>query len=176
MAGNPAQQGQSYSGTGIGRMKPGVTVEQADADLRRAHQPIWDASDKEHVVTPFVRPLREPFVRDYRSAAGTVAAAVGVLLLIACANVAAVMLARALARRREMGIRLALGSSRLRLMRQLLIENLMLAAAGGAIGLVAGRWAIGALVAVIPDELPRWAAFNMDLRVIAFSVAAVVVT
>jgi predicted permease len=86
------------------------------------------------------------------------------------------MLARALARRREMGIRLALGSSRMRLVRQLLIENLMLAAAGGAIGLLAGRWAIGALVAVIPEELPRWAAFNMDLRVMAFSVTVIVVT
>ena len=77
-------------------------------------------------------------MRDYRTAASTVTASVGILLLIACANVAAVMLARALARRREMGIRLALGSSRMRLMRQLLIENLMLAAAGGVIGLAGG--------------------------------------
>ncbi len=176
MAGDVNQPYQSYSGDGIGRLKPGVTPEQADADLRRAHQPIWDASDKDHVVTPFVKPLHDTFVRDYRTAATTVTAAVGVLLLIACANVAAVMLARALARRREMGIRLALGSSRMRLMRQLLIENLMLAAAGGVVGLVAGRWAIGALVAVIPDELPRWAAFHMDLRVIAFSVSVVVAT
>jgi predicted permease len=176
MAGDPAQPYGSYSGTGIGRMKPGVTAEQADADLKRAHQPIWDATDKDHTVIPFVKPLHETFVADYRTAAKTISAAVGVLLLIACANVAAVMLARALARRREMGIRLALGSSRMRLMRQLLIENLMLAAAGGVLGLAVGRWAIGALVAVIPDELPRWAAFHMDLRVIAFSVAVVVVT
>jgi predicted permease len=176
MAGNVSQPYQTYSGAGIGRLKPGVTIQQADADLKRAHQPIWDASDRDHNVTPFVRPLHETFVEDYRTAAATVTGAVAVLLLIACANVAAVMLARALARRREMGIRLALGSSRMRLMRQLLIENLMLAAAGGVIGLLAGRWAIGALVTVIPDELPRWAAFNMDLRVIAFSVAVVVVT
>jgi putative ABC transport system permease protein len=176
MAGEVAPPYQSYSGTGIGRLKPGVTTEQADADLKRAHQPIWDARDKDHVVTPFVKPLHDTFVEDYRTAASTVTGAVAVLLLIACANVAAVMLARALARRREMGIRLALGSSRMRLVRQLLIENLMLAAAGGALGLLAGRWAIGALVAVIPDELPRWAAFNMDLRVMAFSVIVVVVT
>jgi putative ABC transport system permease protein len=175
-AGDVNQPYESYSGDGIGRLKPGVSAVAADADLRRAHQPIWDAKDKEHIVTPFVKPLHETFVREYRSAAGTVAAAVGVLLLIACANVAAVMLARALARRREMGIRLALGSSRLRLMRRLLIENLMLAVAGGAIGLVAGRWAIGVLVTVIPDDLPRWAAFNVDRRVIAFSLVVVVVT
>ena len=75
-----------------------------------------------------------------------------------------------------MGIRLALGSSRWRLLRQLLIENLMLAIAGGAIGLVAGRWALAALIRVIPDQLPRWAAFQVDVRVMAFSVAIVVGT
>ena len=175
-AGELAQAFQSYTGDGIGRLKPGVTPEQADADLKRTHQPIWDARDKDRTVTPFVRPLHETFVRDYRGAARTVTGAVAVLLLIACANVAAVMLARALARRREMGIRLALGSSRIRLIRQLLIENLMLAAAGGVIGLAAGRWALGALTQLIPDQLPRWAAFNVDARVIAFSVFAVVGT
>src|SRR5687768_4567640 len=175
-AGDVLQPYPNYSGHGIGRLKPGVTPEQADADLKRAHQPIWDTRDTDRIVTPFVKPLHETFVRDYRTAASTVTASVGILLVIACANVAAVMLARALARRREMGIRLALGSSRMRLMRQLLIENLMLAAAGGIVGLLAGRWAIGALVALVPDELPRWAAFHMDFRVIAFSVAVVVAT
>jgi putative ABC transport system permease protein len=176
MAGDPAQPYESYSGDGVGRLKPGVSPAEGDAELRRAHQPIWDARDKDHVVTPFVKPLHDTFVQDYRTAAKTMTAAVGVLLLIACANVAAVMLARALARRREMGIRLALGSSRMRLMRQLLIENLMLAAAGGIVGLAVGRWAVGALVTVIPDDLPRWAAFHMDARVVVFSVVVVVTT
>jgi predicted permease len=175
-AGDPAQPWESYSGEGIGRMKPGVTVEQADADIKRAHQPIWDTREKQRIVTPFVRPLHETFVRDYRGAAKTVAGAVAVLLLIACANVAAVMLARALARRREMGIRLALGSSRLRLLRQLLVENLILAAAGGVVGLIAGQWALGVLLNMIPDELPRWAAFHFDARVAGFSVLTVVGT
>ena len=175
-AGDPAQPYESYTGDAIGRLKPGVTVEQADADLKRTHQPIWDKHDKERVVTPFVRTLHETFVRDYRGAAKTVGGAVAVLLLIACANVAAVMLARALARRREMGIRLALGSSRLRLLRQLLIENLMLAVAGGALGLVAGRWAIGALERLVPDQLPDWAAFHIDTRVVVFAMLAVVAT
>ena len=175
-AGDPAQSYESYSGDGIGRLKPGVTAEQADADIKRAHQPIWDSRDKDRVVTPFVRPLHDTVVRDYRVAARGVTAAVAVLLLIACANVAAVMLARALARRREMGIRLALGSSRLRLVRQLLIENLILAAIGGGIGIVAGQWALGALMQMIPDQLPRWAAFHVDARVLAFSVLTVVAT
>jgi predicted permease len=176
LAGNPAQPYNSYDGDAIARIKPGLTPEQADAEIKRVHQPIWDASDKDHTVTPFARPLHQQFVRDYRGAAKTVGAAVAVLLLIACANVAAVMLARALARRREMGIRLALGSSRLRLLRQLLIENLMLAAAGGVVGMVAGRWAVKLLVTLIPDQLPRWAVFNVDLRVAAFSVLVVVGT
>src|SRR5262249_44543575 len=146
MAGDPARPYQSYDGEAVGRMKAGVTVAQADADLKRAHQPIWDATDKDHTVTPFVKPLHDFFVADYRGAAKAVSGAVALLLLVACANVAAVMLARALARRREMGIRLALGSSRMRLVRQLLIENLILAVAGTAVGLVAGRAAVSALV------------------------------
>src|SRR4029078_13169335 len=97
---------------------------------------------------------------------GPVDGAASVLLQIACANVAAVMLARALARRREMGIRLALGSRRMRLLRHLLIETLMLAIAGGIIGLAAGNWAIGALVRAIPEQLPAWAAFHVDARVV----------
>ena len=176
MAGDPNQPYQSYGADGIGRLKPGVTAGDADKDLQRSHQSIWDKSDRDHTVSPFVKPLREQFVRDYRTAASTVTGAVAMLLLIACANVAAVMLARALARRKEMGIRLALGSSRLRLMQQLLIENLVLAAIGGVIGLVAGQWATGALVRMIPDELPRWAAFQIDARVMVFSLAVVVFT
>jgi predicted permease len=176
LAGDPAQPYESYDGDGMGRLKPGVTVEAAQADLRRAHQPIWDAHDKDHTVTPFVKPLRAVFVRNYRSAAKTVSVAVALLLLIACANVAAVMLARALARRREMGIRLALGSGRMRLLRQLMIENLILAAAGGLLGVVAGRWALSALTAFVPDQFPRWAVFHVDLRVVVFAVGLVAVT
>ena len=176
LAGDPNQKYESYSGDGIGRLKPGVTVEAADADLKRAHQPVWDTRDKERVVTPFVRSLRETFVHDYRTAVSTISGAVAVLLMIACANVAALMLARALARRREMGIRLALGSSRLRLMRQLLIENVVLAAIGGILGVIAGRWTLGLLLSLVPDQFPRWAIFEVDARVIAFSVALVGIT
>ena len=175
-AGDPNQKYQSYSGDGIGRLKPGVTVEAADADLKRAHQPIWDAQDKDHVVTPFVRSLRDTFVHDYRTAVSTISGAVAVLLLIACANVAAIMLARALARRRELGIRLALGSSRLRLLRQLLIENVVLASIGGVLGVIAGRWTLTLLLSLLPDQFPRWAVFAVDARVVLFSVALVGLT
>jgi predicted permease len=176
MAGDPAQTYRSYSGSAIGRMKPGVTIAQADADLKRAHQPIWDARDKDHLVTPFARALRDTAVEDYTGAAKAVGGAVALLLIVACANVAAVMLARALARRREIGIRLALGSSRARLLRQLFIENLMLAAVGGVIGLAVGRLALAGLLELIPDQFPRWAHFDVDARVIVFSLLSVVVT
>ena len=96
--------------------------------LLRTQEPIWNARDKDRIVSPFARPLREQFVRDFTSAAKTLLTAVALLLVVTCANVASIMLARALARRREMAIRLAVGASRLRLARQLFVENLVLAA------------------------------------------------
>ncbi len=81
-------------------------------------------------MSPFARPLREDLARDFRTQARTLLGAVAILLVVACANVASVMLARALARRREMGIRLAVGASRTRLARQLFVENVVLAALG----------------------------------------------
>jgi predicted permease len=174
--GDPNQQGESYSAEGIGRLRLGVTVAQGEQDLVRAHQPIFDTRDREKIVSPFVQPLRESAVRDFRAAASTLTVAVGLLLAVACANVAAVMLARALARRREMGIRVAVGASRWRLLRQLFVENLLLAALGGALGLLFGQWAIAALVEQLPDQAPPWATFGLDARVMAFAVAASVGT
>jgi predicted permease len=176
MQGDPAQQGQSYAFNGIGRLKPDVTPAQAEADLLRAHQPIFDTRDKERVVSPFVLPLREINVRDFRTAATTLTIAVALLLVVACANVAAVMLARALSRRREMGIRVALGAGRLRLIRQLFVENLVLASAGGAIGLLLGQWAIRALLESLPEGPPPWAEFSLDGRVMLFALIASVAT
>jgi predicted permease len=174
--GDPNQPYQSYGGTGMGRLKAGVTIEAAEQDLKRAQQPIWDARDKERIVSPFVRDLRTELVRDYATASFALVVAVALLLLVACANVASLMLARALARRREMGIRVAIGASRLRLVRQLFIENGVLALVGGAIGLLLGRWAIALLVAAVPDEAPQWTEFALDARVAAFAIAASALT
>lgn len=176
LQGDPAQQGESYSYNVLGRLKPGVTAAQGEADLLRAHQPIFDRRDPDRVVTPIVLPLREIHVRNFRTAALTLSGAVALLLLVACANVAAVLLARALARRREMGIRVAVGASHGRLLRQLFIENLVLALAGGAFGLALGQWAIRALIEMLPDGPPPWAAFGADARVMGFAVAASVLT
>jgi predicted permease len=176
LRGDPNQQGQNYSYAAVGRMKPGVTVEAAEKDLLRAHEAIWNARDKDHIVYPYARALRDEFVRDYAITARTLLGAVALLLVIACANVASVMLARALARRREMGIRLAVGASAARLARQLLLENLIVATVSGVAGLLLGRWAFRLLLAAAGDQVPAWTTFDLDVRVLGFIVLLVVVT
>jgi putative ABC transport system permease protein len=166
----------NYSLEGAGRLKPGVTVAQGAADLLRAHQTIFDTRDKEKVVSPLVRGLRQHLIGDYDTIVATLAAAVSLLLIVACANVAAMMLARALTRRREMGIRLAMGASRTRLVRQLLVENLLLSATGGVLGLAIGNWAIQLLLQSLPDQAPRWATFALDGRIVIFTLGTCVVT
>lgn len=176
MQGNPNVNEQSYSFDGLARLKPGVTLEQANADLVRTQQVIFDTRDKERVVTPFARDLRSQFTRDFGTIAQTLGAAVSLLLIVACANVAALMLARALSRRREIGIRLAVGASRGRLLRQLLVENILLSIAGGAAGLAIGQWAISLLVTALPDQAPAWTTFTLDGRMIFFTIATSVMT
>ena len=173
--GDPASV-DSYSYEGTGRLKPGVTLAQGAADLLRAHQPIFDTRDKEKVVSPLVRDLRQHLTGNYDTIVSTLGAAVSLLLVVACANVAAVMLARALIRRREMGIRVAVGASRTRLLRQLLVENLILSAAGAALGLLVGNWAIQLLIESLPDQAPRWASFALDASTVLFTVGACIVT
>jgi predicted permease len=176
MRGDPAQTYQSYGGDGIGRLKPGVSAQDGQNDLLRAHQPIWDTRDKSHTVSPFVRPLREELARNFRAQAQALGGAVAILLIVACANVASVMLARALARRREMGIRLAVGASRTRLARQLFVENIVLALVGGGLGLALGHGALRLLITLASDQVPEWATFDFDVRVAAFALAVTALT
>lgn len=176
LQGDPNVNAQSYSYDGLARLKPAVTIEQANADLVRTQQVIFDTRDKDRVVTPFARDLRQQFTRDFETVASTLGAAVLLLLIVACANVAALMLARALARRREIGIRLAVGASRVRLLRQLLVENVLLSIAGGAAGLAVGQWAINVLVTSLPDQAPAWTTFTLDSRMVAFTIAVSVAT
>jgi putative ABC transport system permease protein len=167
---------QNYSVEAIGRLARGVTLDQGAADLLRAHEPIFETRDKERVVTPLVRDLRAHLIGDYDTIVATLGAAVSLLLVVACANVAAMMLARALRRRREMGIRLAIGASRTRLLRQLLVENLVLSAVGGGLGLLVGTWAIGLLLESLPEQAPRWASFALDGRTVIFTLATCIVS
>jgi len=174
--GDPNQQGQSYSFDGVARMKAGVTIEQARADLVSAHAPVWARSDTAHVVSPRLSGLRDQFVTNFRVMGKALGAGALLVLLIACANVAGAMLARSIFRRREIAIRMALGASARRVGRQLITESLALAAIAGIIGTLVGRWGIRLLVAAAPDQIPGWVQLQADGRTLAFAALVIVLT
>jgi len=174
--GDPNQKGQSYSYDGIGRLKPGVTIEQARADLMRAHAPIWAATDSAHVVSPRLDGLRDQFVSNFRAMGKALGAGALLVLLIACANVAGAMLARSIFRRREIAIRLALGASAKRVGRQLITESLALAIVAGLAGTLVGRWLVRLLVRFGSDQLPPWVQLQFGVRTIVFAVLVIVAT
>lgn len=160
-----------------GRLRPGVMAVQADAELKvLAAQLAKQYPDANKGWSAFVMPLLDYSVRDVRTVLYTLLGAVGCVLLIACANIANLLLARATARHREISIRAALGASRARLVRQLLTESVLLALFGGAAGLLLARWGLDALLALAPASLPRAADIHLDASVLAFSLALSVVT
>ncbi len=120
--------------------------------------------------------LDDAMFRDFRAALWILLAAVGVVLLIACANIAHLLLARASARRREFAIRTAIGAGRARIVRQLLTESLLLSAIGGALGVVLAAWALGPLLRLAPPEIPRLADTRIDTAVLLFTLAASTLT
>ncbi|HYJ80273.1 MAG TPA: ABC transporter permease, partial [Longimicrobiaceae bacterium] len=154
----------------VARLKPGVTIEQAQASL----DPISRRLQAEYVesnkgLTARLTALRSALMPDeVRTMFLIMLAAVGCVLLVACANVANLMLARATARQREMALRAALGAGRGRVLRQLLTESLMVALLGGALGVLLARWGIDLAVTGIPEQLPYWIVFDIDWRVLAF--------
>ncbi len=161
----------------VGRIKNGVSFNDAQHDMhavatnmQREHP---DSSGTRDVV---LVPLREDLVGNVRSALLLLQGAVGLVLLIACANVSSLLIARATGRRRELAIRSALGASRTDLMRELLIESLILGAVGGAIGLLAGSWLIKVLVQLLPAGLPRADSVGVDGTVATVSVVASLAT
>ncbi len=174
--GDPNPKGQSYSYDGVGRLKPGVTIEQARADLMRAHAPIWAATDSAHVVSPRLDGLRDQFVSNFRAMGKALGAGALLVLLIACANVAGAMLARSIFRRREIAIRLALGASAKRVGRQLITESLALAIVAGLAGTLVGRWLVRLLVRFGSDQLPPWVQLQFGVRTIVFAVLVIVAT
>ena len=156
----------------VGRLRPGVTREQAQADLNSiADDQARRFPESNGGRGVAVQRLHEQIVGDVRAALVMLLAAVGIVLLIACANVASLLLARASGRQRELAIRAALGARRARLIRQLITESLLLGAAGGVAGLIAGSWAIALLLKVIPERIPRVQQIGLDMRVATIAIA-----
>jgi predicted permease len=161
---------------GIGRLKPGVGVSQARADLAAVTRNLAVMyPDTNKSVGATIVPLQEAVVGNIRPYVLLLFGAVGVVLLIACVNVANLLLARAAGRSRELGIRLALGASFGRLVRQLLTESLLLAVAGGTIGLLLAWWCAETLFDVLPRGLPRFEPVGLDGRALLFTAAISIV-
>ncbi len=156
---------------GIGRLKPGVTVEAALEDLTRIHKNMIEDRPVNEITSPVVMPVLDRFLGEYRLGTTAMLGAVGMVLLIACANIAGLTLARSIARSREMGIRLAVGAQRRRIAQQLLTESLVLAVAGAIPGLALGYAGTTAMMAMMPDLLPSWITFDIDHRVVLFTLS-----
>ena len=162
----------------IGRMKPETTLAQARADLDGIAATLRERwPTKKNVDLHFrVVPMHDDLVRDVRLLVLALFGAVGFVLLIACANVANLLLVRSAARQRELVIRSAIGGSRGRLVRQLMLETFVLAGLGGALGVALAYGGVGLLAAMAPPRLPRLAAVQVDGVVLVFSLAATLVT
>ncbi len=154
---DPASANQGHYLFVAARLKPGVTLEQARAEMKlagerfRRENPKW--MDKSESVA--VTPMREAMVGDVKTALLVLLGAVAFVLLIACANVANLLLARGAARQRELAIRVAVGASRWRIVAQLLTESVVLAGLGGMAGFILGAWGVRSLLLLVPGNIPR---------------------
>jgi len=165
----------------IARLKPGVTAAQAHAELSMITARIEQQFKESHAGTALkLIPLQEQVVGQVKPILTILLAAVGFVLLIACANVANLLLTRSLTRQKEVGIRVALGASRWRVVRQLLTESVLLSVVGGAVGLLLAYWGTTALISMLPpnqiNALPFLQTLKVDARMLGFSFGLSVLT
>jgi len=159
------------------RLKPGVSMEAARADMTAVSASLarqYPATNGGHGAN--VTQMKTDMVQDVRSTLTLLMGAVGFVLIIACANVANLLLARATGRRREFAIRAAVGASRARIVRQLLTESVLMSLGGAALGLGLARWGTGLLLAAAPWSLPRAEQIGIDPRVLLFTLALSILT
>jgi putative ABC transport system permease protein len=162
------EEGDGDLGFAIGRLKAGVSLQQAQAEMTALSVKHEELNATEGWSVDLV-PMRDQVSGHVRPALLLLMVAVGAVLLIACVNVANLLLARSIGRRKEFAIRTAIGASRFQLLRELLIESLLLSALGGLAGVLLAFWAIPALMALSPAHLPRMEDVRIDARVLSFT-------
>jgi len=170
---NPSRTSHNYNA--VGRLRDGVTVEQANRDISAIARRIHDMSSEQGdylLKDGIVVPLQESITGKARSPLLVLFGAVGFLLLVACANVANLLLAQASARERELAIRSALGAARGRLIRQFLTETFLLSLFGGGLGVLGAFWGVSGLVALAPENLPRLDSVSISIPVLVFAFLA----
>jgi putative ABC transport system permease protein len=161
----------------VGRLAPGLPLDRAQAAATALARQLEARHPQYNEKVGFnIQPLHERVVGDIRPGLVALLGAVAFVLLIACVNIANLLLARGSSRRRELSVRLALGAARSRVIRQLLTESVLLAAVGGVAGILLGVWAVDALVAIAPASAPRVNEIRLDLRVLGFGAVLTGVT
>jgi putative ABC transport system permease protein len=161
----------------VGRLKTGVSIERANADLAAIGQRLAGEYPRTNEGLGFIaRSLHKDYVGDLRLPMLILFGAVGLVLLIACANVANLLLAQATTRRKEIAIRIALGARRWTIVRQMLVESLLLASGGGLLGVLGAFWGVEALTKFLPESLSKLQGVSIDARVLLFTLGVSVLT